>query len=538
MDPQSRTLTPLPGVLRRGLTAVSFFGFLSFLTTTALFFVLTYRLARWYLSPPPERPHLTRYDPDPDAALAEEMGLPETVYDADAAAAAATGGQKHPTKRVAPNQFLILIYNLLLADIQQALAFMLNAAWLTRDGIVVETPTCWAQGWFVSTGDLASSAFITTIAVHTYLSVVREYKLPTWAFYTTISSVWFFVYAFAVAGVIITGNGADHGGLYVRAAAWCWVNVRYEAMRLYLHYLWMFVSFFVTAALYVLIFNHIRRTDPSLQLPSSSANTTTSSSDSKSTRGRTFSHHAHTLSGTENRPPTASDRQPASPGSAGHHHPAFLIYPVIYILCTAPLALGRVVTMAGREVSLEYFCLAGAMIASNGWLDVLLFSTTRHVIIFGAPLDSEETGIETFAFMRTPANRRYGNMVWVQGAGSVATTTKKKKQQQQQQRGAAATAADEGTGGWLRTVFRGRGRVRAARDGSSHHHHHRGGAQRSISQESLRRRGGMEGIQMETVTTVVVEMEEGRRTGKKPADARSHSLESVDKERAQSVGSL
>ncbi|GKT89586.1 integral membrane protein [Colletotrichum tofieldiae] len=323
------------------------------------------------------------------------------------------GQQKEQHKEDAPNQFLMLIYNLLLADIQQSLAFLLNASWLSRNAIVVESTTCWAQGWFISTGDLASSAFITTIAVHTYLSVVRDYKLPTWAFWTMVGSVWFFIYALAVAGIIITNNGAADGGLYVRAAAWCWVNVRYEAMRLYLHYLWMFVSFFITAILYILIFNHIRRTDPSLQLPSSSNNTT--SSNSKSNRGRRLSHtHTRSQSG----PPKSSHGEPpaTTPSNAGHH-PAFLIYPIIYILCTAPLALGRVITMAGKQVSLEYFCLAGSMIASNGWLDVLLFSTTRHVIIFNASPDYEETGLETFAFMRTPANRRYGNMVWVQGAG-------------------------------------------------------------------------------------------------------------------------
>lgn len=271
------------------------------------------------------------------------------------------------------------------------------------------------------------------------------------------------------------------------------------------------MSFFVTAVLYILIFNHIRRTDPSLQLPSSSNN----SSASKTSRGRGLGH-AQKASRSEQ--PRSSSQQVSAlaPVNSGHH-PAFLIYPVIYILCTAPLALGRVITMAGRQVSLEYFCLAGAMIASNGWLDVLLFSTTRHVIIFNASPDFEETGLETFAFMRTPANRRFGNMVWVQGAGSTPNHV---------------GSVDQGTGGWLRKLFRrGNGsRRRAKRDG-----HRRSGAHRSISQESLRRRGAVEGIQMETVTTVVVEMDD---IGTKKVSGRSQSVESIEKERAQSVGSL
>jgi hypothetical protein len=108
----SRSLGPLPTVLRQGLTAVTFFGFLSFLSSASLFIFLTYRLIYWKIT-----------------------GQAQRGY----------------------NQFLLLIYNLLLADIQQSLAFLLPARWLIEDRINVDTSTCWAQGWFVSTGDLGSA---------------------------------------------------------------------------------------------------------------------------------------------------------------------------------------------------------------------------------------------------------------------------------------------------------------------------------------------------------------------------------------------
>lgn len=95
-------------------------------------------------------------------------------------------------------------------------------------------------------------------------------------------------------------------------------------------------------------------------------------------------------------------------------HPGFLIYPIIYVVCTLPLALGRIATMAGAEVPLSYFCAAGALITSNGWLDVLLWGSTRRSIVFG-DVGEEDVGINTFTFMRTPPNRRFGNMVWVEG---------------------------------------------------------------------------------------------------------------------------
>lgn len=73
--------------------------------------------------------------------------------------------------------------------------------------------------------------------------------------------------------------------------------------------------------------------------------------------------------------------------------------------------------MAGNDVPLSYFCFAGSMIASAGWLDVALYASTRRAIVFhsGEAPPSEDTGIETFAFMRTPPERKFGNVVFVEG---------------------------------------------------------------------------------------------------------------------------
>lgn len=98
------------------------------------------------------------------------------------------------------------------------------------------------------------------------------------------------------------------------------------------------------------------------------------------------------------------------------HHPAFLVYPLIYVLCTMPLAIARIAAMTGVHVPLEVFCVAGALIVSNGWLDVLIWGTTRHTIVFGRLEDADALGLDTFDFMRTPSDRRFGNFVWVQGA--------------------------------------------------------------------------------------------------------------------------
>ena len=170
LSANSQTLTPLPDVLSHGLVAVSTFGLLSFFCSTSLFLYLSFRLISW----------------------------------------------RHQSHQKAPiNQFLFLIYNLLLADIQQALAFLLNISALKNNGIFVGTPTCFAQGWFVSTGDLASSVFICAIACHTFLGVVKDYRLPQSAFYVVIAGCWTFVYGMAILGPALHGRE-----FYVRASAW------------------------------------------------------------------------------------------------------------------------------------------------------------------------------------------------------------------------------------------------------------------------------------------------------------------------------
>jgi len=182
----SSTLAPLPDVLSHGLVAVSTFGLLSFFCSTSLFLYLSYRLISWHLCP-----FSSSY-----------------IF------------HSSPVKKPPINQFLFLIYNLLLADIQQSIAFLLNISALRNNGIYVGTTTCFAQGWFVSTGDLASSVFISAIAIHTWLGVVKEYRVPGWAFYGGILGMWAFVYGMAIAGVIWHGRG-----LYERASAWVCYHV-------------------------------------------------------------------------------------------------------------------------------------------------------------------------------------------------------------------------------------------------------------------------------------------------------------------------
>jgi hypothetical protein len=186
LDKDSRSFD-LPEDILPWLRAVVVLGFISFFASVSLLFVLTYKLVSWQIK----------------------------------------------SKR--SNQFVILIFNLLWADIQQALAFLLNVEWLRLGSLQVENPICFAQGWLVSTGDLGSGVWCFAIGLHTFASVILDFRLKPRCFYLTILALWVFI-----LGVSSIGIGMHQDNLYVRSGVWCWIHHDLKDLRLWTHYVWIF----------------------------------------------------------------------------------------------------------------------------------------------------------------------------------------------------------------------------------------------------------------------------------------------------------
>jgi hypothetical protein len=167
LDVDSATLPRIPPHIHPWLRAVVALGFLSFVSSVTLLALLTYRLIRWHF------------------------------------------------KSQRTNQFAILIFNLLWADIQQSLAFLLNVEWLRLDSVVVNSPICFTQGWLVSTGDLGSGVWCFFIGLHTFASVILDYRLPKRSFFAVIIALWVFIY-----GVSVIGVGMHKDDIYVRSGIW------------------------------------------------------------------------------------------------------------------------------------------------------------------------------------------------------------------------------------------------------------------------------------------------------------------------------
>lgn len=230
-------------------------------------------------------------------------------------------------------------------------------------------------------------------------------------------------------------------------------------MRLYLHYIWMLIMIITGTVIYVLVFIHVHRANKAFQ---------------KTKKSTTFTDEASSdgVFSAINLTPGMSQQEA---NIEVHKRILFLLYPLVFLLCTAPLALGRILSSGGIKLSPEYLCIAGAMITSNGWLDVLIFSTTRSGILFNSPVDEQNLGLDTFNL--TPLGQQYGHRVWIQGGMP--------KESQRPQRKPSV---------FRRPSRRPRLGAEANRD-------------RSESQTSLHERdeSGLKGIQMETVTRIFVE---------------------------------
>ncbi|KAF2132215.1 integral membrane protein-like protein [Dothidotthia symphoricarpi CBS 119687] len=303
----------LPAHIHPWLQAVVTLAFISFFASVSLLFLLTYKLISWQI------------------------------------------------KSKKSNQFVILIFNLLWADIHQALAFLLNVEWLRLGSVVVENPICFAQGWLVSTGDLGSGVWCFAIGLHTFASVILEFRLSPRYFYASVIALWVFI-----LGVSSIGVGMYGTDLYVRSGVWCWIHHDLKDLRLWTHYVWIFIFEFGNAIIYAIIYAillHRIRT------------------------GYYTPVEARRVKSISN---------------------LMVVYPLVYVICTIPLASARMAAMTGHPPSLARLCLAGAMITSNGWLDVLLYTVTRRIMIFSDEAPPDDNGFDTFTTFWADGPRRFG----------------------------------------------------------------------------------------------------------------------------------
>jgi hypothetical protein len=169
-DYVSSSFDPLPEDLRRGMISLGFFGLISSISTLSLLAFITYRMIYW---------------------------------------------RKYYDESIASNQIFVLIYNLLLADLQQALSFLISFYWISQNKIVGPSPACFAQGWLIQIGDMSSGLWVLAIAVHTFIGLVGQKVVPMRTFIMAVISLWMFCLVLTAIGPIMIRKD-----FFVPAGAW------------------------------------------------------------------------------------------------------------------------------------------------------------------------------------------------------------------------------------------------------------------------------------------------------------------------------
>ncbi|KUI73117.1 hypothetical protein VM1G_08752 [Cytospora mali] len=450
---KSGSISPLPAVYQRCQIGMLAVGMLSLITSSLLFLHITYKLILWKVTD--SRSHKTKPNQTANPVTTEgvdlSLGLSESQYFQTRQKAGGTTAtlprgplarsdtfQSTSTRRQKPpNPLLLLIYNLILSDIFLAIAYMHNIVWLSKDGIDITSLACRTQGWTVSFGTLVTSGFLFAISLFSYCGIIWGYKPSTWVVVVACSTVWILSMFFACIGLAFVK--VDE--FYRRQMLWCWIGEPHKLWRLSI-YVWGFTTMVGTCILYTMIFYRLWREGRSSRYMPRREGSVVSSS-----RTRT------------------DDSTPLRPSG---HHPAFLVYPCIYMFTGTPLMLGTLIPVL--EKTPLFMGTAGALLAATGLLDSMLWSS---IILFSNKEDIQNAGLDQFTFMRTPEGRTLGNIVFVQGG----TDNKWKR---------ASWHSKKKHNGWGRLGDRNSSRV-------------------SMPQQLLENE---QGIQMNIVTTVVIEGDE------------------------------
>ncbi|PYH94683.1 family A G protein-coupled receptor-like protein [Aspergillus ellipticus CBS 707.79] len=331
-DEGQAVMSPLPELQTKGLIVISALATLSLVCTVSLLVFFTYRFIFW---------------------------------------------KKYYKRYIGYNQYVVLMFNLVLADTIQGLGFIISLRWIATNSLRASDPACFLQGIWLQIGDPMSGLFVLAIAAHTFLHVSMGYQIQHNHFVAVVVGLWVF-------GVVMTIIPIAAHGQYVwyPAVAWCWMTPKYETMRLWTHYFWIFASEFFTVVLYAIMFIQLRK-----RIAESSI------------LGEHNAESLHRLKRVI-------------------FHMA--VYPVVYISLTLPLAAGRMASAGGNSPSVLYFCFAGSFMALCGFCDSLMYTLSRRSVVLEPEARINNSSQKTSRRNKTSATHQYGGSL--DGKGPTSTT--------------------------------------------------------------------------------------------------------------------
>ncbi len=158
--PEPYSLDPLPHTLQVGLIPVGSLAVLSVAATLVLITFIAYRLITWRM---------------------------------------------HYDSFLGYNQYVLLVLNLLIADLQQSAAFLFSFHWIRFGRIHAPSAPCFGQAWLLHSGDVSSGFFVLAIAVHTFVTAVQGKRIGHKTFTCMVLFIWGFAYVLTGIGVGLHG---------------------------------------------------------------------------------------------------------------------------------------------------------------------------------------------------------------------------------------------------------------------------------------------------------------------------------------------
>lgn len=230
-------------------------------------------------------------------------------------------------------------------------------------------------------GPLSTSALVIALSFNTLSTVVWGIKPSRYTIRGAVIFAWVFSVSVALVGFATNARSLNESDsrFYARSVSVCYLNHRYiPTYGLGLQNVWVLLAVTITVFCYAwILVALVRNKQWPRPVPS----------------------------------PQTRSRKNAPPEICGHH-PAFLVYPVIFFVTTVPLLLVGLLSLTGDNVSIDYFNWVFPISALAGLLDAVLWSTT---ILMSSSKELQEAGLAKFEFMRH-SDRVYGYFVWVEGA--------------------------------------------------------------------------------------------------------------------------
>jgi len=150
-----------PPYFNRALSALGAVALISLVSTATIFGFITYRLITW---------------------------------------------RRHYRTFIGRNQYIVLIYNLSFADLVQSFAFTISWHWYQKENIDSNSSWCFAQGFLINFGDVASAFFVLAIGLHTWYRVIRNREVSYRFFLGLIGLTWCLASLLTVLAPILRGR--------------------------------------------------------------------------------------------------------------------------------------------------------------------------------------------------------------------------------------------------------------------------------------------------------------------------------------------